>query len=122
MYVEEQAFGDRQWFRPASERQRYQLQAKQHSPRLIKRTVIATARFTYYYRTVAAFVGSQIRPLLPDSGIRAARNGQSFAKYAPSAFTDEVNCIIDNEKQKALLVVGVRSPRACVTMSSAANQ
>ena len=30
-------FGDRQWFRPASERQRYQLQAKQHSPRLIKR-------------------------------------------------------------------------------------
>jgi hypothetical protein len=35
--VEEQAFGDRQWFRPASERQRYQLQAKQHSPRLIKR-------------------------------------------------------------------------------------
>ena len=37
MYVEEQAFGDRQWFRPASERQRYQLQAKKHSLRLIKR-------------------------------------------------------------------------------------
>jgi putative sterol carrier protein len=37
VYVEEQAFGDRQWFRPASEQQRYQLQAKQHSPRLIKR-------------------------------------------------------------------------------------
>jgi hypothetical protein len=36
-------------------------------------------------------------------------------------FTDEVNYIIDNEKQKALLV-GVRSPRACVTMPSAANQ
>jgi len=35
--VEEQAFGDRQWFRPASERQRYQLQAKKHSLRLIKR-------------------------------------------------------------------------------------
>ena len=34
-YVEEQAFGDRQWFRPASERQRYQLQAKQHSPRAL---------------------------------------------------------------------------------------
>jgi hypothetical protein len=69
---------------------------------------------------VAAFIGSQIRPLLADSGIRAARNGQSFAKYAPSAFTDEVNCI--NEKQKALRVVGVRSARACVTMPSAANQ
>ena len=26
------------------------------------------------------------------------RNGQSFAKYAPSASTDEVNYIIDNEK------------------------
>jgi hypothetical protein len=64
---------------------------------------------------------SQIRPLLPDSGIRAARNGQSFAKYAPSAFTDDVNYIIDNEKQKALRVVGVRSARACVTMPSAAN-
>jgi hypothetical protein len=37
VYVEEQAFGDRQWFRQASERQRYQLQAKQHSARLIKR-------------------------------------------------------------------------------------
>jgi hypothetical protein len=49
VYVEEQAFGNRQWFRPASERQRYQLQGKKHSPRLIKRTVIATARFTYYY-------------------------------------------------------------------------
>jgi hypothetical protein len=94
VYVEEQAFGDRQWFRPASERQRYQLQAKQHSR----------------------------RPLLPDSEIRAARNGQSCAKYAPSAFTDEVNCIVDNEKQKAVLVVGVRSARACVTMPSAANQ
>jgi hypothetical protein len=94
VYVEEQAFGDRQWFRPASERQRYQLQAKKHSA----------------------------RPLLPDSEIRAARNGQSCAKYAPSAFTDEVNCIVDNEKQKAVLVVGVRSARACVTMPSAANQ
>ena len=104
MYVEEQAFSDRQWFRPASERQRYQLQAKKHSP----------------------------RPLLPDSEIRVARNGQSCAKYAPSAFTDEVNCIfaelcpgclllVDNEKQKAVLVVGVRSARACVTMPSAAN-
>jgi len=61
------------------------------------------------------------RPLLPDSEIRAARNGQSCAKYAPSAFTDEVNCIVDNEKQKAVLVVGVRSARACVTMPSAAN-
>ena len=60
------------------------------------------------------------RPLLPDSEIRAARNGQSCAKYAPSAFTDEVNCIVDNEKQKAVLVVGVRSARACVTMPSAA--
>jgi hypothetical protein len=50
-----------------------------------------------------------------------ARNGQSFAKYAPSAFTYEVNYIIDNEKQKALRVVGVRSARACVTMPSAAN-
>jgi hypothetical protein len=94
VYVEEQAFGNRQWFRPASERQRYQLQAKQHSP----------------------------RPLLPDSEIRAARDGQSCAKYAPSAFTDEVNCIVDNEKQKAVLVVDVRSARACVTMPSAANQ
>jgi len=84
---------DRQWFRPASERQRYQLQAKKHSP----------------------------RPLLPDSEIRVARKGQSCAKYAPSAFTDEVNCIVENEKQKALLV-GVRRPRACVTMPSAANQ
>ena len=62
------------------------------------------------------------RPLLHDSEIRAARNGQSCAKYAPSAFTDEVNCIVDNEKQKAVLVVGVRSARACVTMPSAANQ
>ena len=61
-------------------------------------------------------------PAAPDSEIRAARNGQSFAKYAPSAFTDEVNCIIDNEKQKAVRVVGVRSARACVTMPSAANQ
>jgi hypothetical protein len=72
-------------------------------------------------RTVAASVGSQIRPLLPDSGIRAARNGQSFAKYAPSAFTDVVNYIIDNENQKALRVVGVRSASARVTMPSAAN-
>jgi hypothetical protein len=69
-------------------------------------------------KTVAAFVGSQIRPTL---GLARTRNGQSFAKYAPSAFTDEVNYIIDNEKPKALLV-GVRSPRACVTMPSAANQ
>ena len=69
-------------------------------------------------KTVAAFVGSQIRPTL---GFARTRNGQSFAKYAPSAFTDEVNYIIDNEKPKALLV-GVRSPRACVTMPSAANQ
>jgi hypothetical protein len=69
-------------------------------------------------KTVAAFVGSQIRPTL---GFAWTRNGQSFAKYAPSAFTDEVNYIIDNEKPKALLV-GVRSPRACVTMPSAANQ
>ena len=37
-------------------------------------------------------------PKFPASGIRAARNGQSFAKYAASAFTDEVNCIVDNEK------------------------
>src|SRR4030095_4451577 len=66
-------------------------------------------------KTVAAFVGSQIRPTL---GFARTRNGQSFAKYAPSAFTDEVNYIIDNEKPKALLV-GVRSPRACVTMPSA---
>jgi hypothetical protein len=36
-------------------------------------------------------------------------------------FTDEVNYIIDNEKQKAFRVVGVRSARACVTMPSAAN-
>jgi hypothetical protein len=92
--VEEQAFGDGQWFRPASERQRYQLQAKQHLP----------------------------RPLLPDSEIRVKRNSQSCAKYASSAFTDEVNCIVDNEKQKAVLVVGVRSARACVTMPSAASQ
>jgi Ni/Co efflux regulator RcnB len=49
---------------------------------------------------VAAFVGSQIRPLLPDPEIRSARNAQSCAKYAPSAFTDEVNCIVDNEKTK----------------------
>jgi hypothetical protein len=61
-------------------------------------------------------------PAAPDSEIRAARNGQSCAKYAPSAFTDEVNCIVDNEKQKAVLVVGVRSARACVTMPSAASQ
>ena len=40
----------------------------------------------------------------------------------PSTFADEVNCIVDNEKQKAVLVVGVRSARACVTMPSAANQ
>src|SRR4029077_5784323 len=32
-----QAIGDRQWSRPTSERKRCQLQAKQHSPRLIKR-------------------------------------------------------------------------------------
>jgi hypothetical protein len=94
VYVEEKAFGDHQSFRPASERQRYQLQAKKHSP----------------------------RPLLPDSEIRVARNGQSCAKYAASAFADEVNCIVDNEKQKAVLVVGIRSARACVTMPSAANQ
>jgi len=35
-----------------------------------------------------------------------------------SEFTDMINCIIDNEKQKALRVVGAR---ACVTMPSAAN-
>ena len=63
----------------------------------------------------------QIHSLHPDFGIRAARNGQSFAKYAPSAFTDEVNYIIDNKNQKALRVVGVRSACACVTMPSAAN-
>src|SRR5678816_594464 len=36
--------------------------------------------------------------------LRFARQetGQSCAKYAPSAFTDEVNCIVDNEKQKAV--------------------
>jgi hypothetical protein len=38
----------------------------------------------------------------PTLRIRAAGNGQSCAKYAPSAFTDEVNCIVDNEKQKAV--------------------
>ena len=30
--------------------------------------------------------------------------------------------MVDNEKQKAVLVVGVRSARAFVTMPSAANQ
>jgi hypothetical protein len=38
-----------------------------------------------------------------------------------SAFTDEVNCITDNEKEKAFRVVGVRSARGCVTMPRAAN-
>jgi hypothetical protein len=38
-----------------------------------------------------------------------------------SAFTDEVNSIIDNEKQKALRVVGGRRARPCVTMPSEAN-
>jgi len=37
------------------------------------------------------------------------------------AISEPVNYIIDNEKQKALRVIGVRSARACVTMPSAAN-
>ena len=59
-------------------------------------------------------------PAAPRLRFARTRNGQSFAKYDPSAFTDEVNYITDNEKQKALLV-GVRSPRVCLTMPSAAN-
>jgi hypothetical protein len=38
-----------------------------------------------------------------------------------SAFADEVNQLFDNEKQKALRVVGVPSARARVTLPSAAN-
>jgi hypothetical protein len=120
MGIKEQAFGDRQWSRPASERNATNLQAKQHSLRLIKRPLSRLPVSPIIIERLRLLSVPKIRPLLPDSGTRAARNGQSFAKYAPSAFTDEVNCIIDNEKQKALLV-GVRSPRACVTMPSAAN-
>jgi hypothetical protein len=120
--VEEQAFGDRQWFRPASERQRYQLQAKQHSPRLIKRPLSRLLVSPIIIERLRLLSVPKFARCAPTLGIRAARNGQSFAKYAPSAFTDEVNCIVDNEKQKAVLVVDVRSARACVTMPSAANQ
>jgi len=35
--------------------------------------------------------------------------------------SEPVNYIVDNEKQKALRVIGIRSARACVTMPSAAN-
>jgi hypothetical protein len=120
--VEEQAFGDRQWFRPASERQRYQLQAKQRSPRLIKRQLSRLPVSPIIIERLRLLSVPKFARCSPTLGFVAARNGQSFTKYAPSAFTDEVNCIIDNEKQKALLVVGVRSARACVTMPSAANQ
>jgi hypothetical protein len=34
-------------------------------------------------KTVAAFVGSQIRPLLPDSGIRADKKRSIFCKIRP---------------------------------------
>jgi hypothetical protein len=120
--VEEQAFGDRQWFRPASERQRYQLQAKQHSPRLIKRPLSRLLVSPIIIERLRLLSVPKFARCSPTLGIRAARNSQSFAKYAPSAFTDEGNCIVDNEKQKAVLVVDVRSARACVTMPSAANQ
>jgi hypothetical protein len=111
-----------EWFRPAFEQQSYQLQAIQAKN---TRFVSSNDRdpdcpFHLLLLNGCGFCRFPNSPLLPGSGIRAARNGQSFAKYAPSAFTDEVNCIVDNEKQKALLV-GVRSPRACVTMPSAAN-
>jgi len=119
--VEEQAFGDRQWFRPASERQRYQLQAKKHSLRLIKRPLSRLPVSPIIIERLRLLSVPKFARCSPTLGFSRTRNGQSFAKYAPSAFTDEVNCIIDNEKPKALLV-GVRSPRACVTMPSAANQ
>ena len=87
-----QAFGDRQWFRPASERQRYQLQAKQHSLRLIKRP-FRDCPFHLLLLNDCGFCR------FPDSPA-APRLWDSRGKM-PSAFTDEVNCI--NEKQKAVL-------------------
>ena len=117
--VEEQAFDDRQWFRPASEQQRYQLQAKQHSPPLIKRPLSRLPVSPIIIERLRLLSVPKFARYSPTLGFARTRNGQSFAKYAPSAFTDEVNCI--NEKQKAALVVGVRSARACVTMLSAAN-
>jgi hypothetical protein len=65
------------------------------------------------------FPNSPAAPRLWDS--RGQETVNLLQNTPPSAFTDEVNCIIDNEKQKALLV-DVRSPRTCVTMPSAANQ
>jgi hypothetical protein len=66
-------------------------------------------------------IAERVSPAAPESEIREAINGQSFAKYGQRALTDEVNYIVDNEKQKSLRAVGVRSARACVTMPSAAT-
>jgi len=64
--VEEQAFGDRQWFRPASERQRYQLQAKKHSLRLIKRPLSRLPVSPIIIERLRLLSVPKIRPLRPD--------------------------------------------------------
>jgi len=58
---------------------------------------------------------------LPETCAREQETVNLSENTPRSAFTDEVNYIIDNEKPKALRVVGVRSARACVTMPSSAN-
>jgi len=44
----------------------------------------------------------------------------SLSHDTPDSTQMNKEIIIDNEKQKALRVVGIRSARACVTMPSAA--
>ena len=120
-YVEEQAFGDRQWFRPASERQRYQHTGETTLASSHKRPLSRLPVSPIIIERLRLLSVPEFARCSPTLGFARTRNGQSFAKYAPSAFTDEVNYIIDNEKQKALRLAGVRSARACVIMPSAAN-